>query len=131
MKEVRDAVLSGAEDLRAFVEGNPGEIKADIGKQSGDLLGVLVRHYGTEALDTNLLLATLVRVGNDASYLGEAYTLLPIAAAMYFIGSAKGSDHFRETGMLSFETIADVTTDEFVRPSIRYQREHRHFAEQR
>ena len=29
------------------------------------------------------------------------------------------------------ETIADVTTDEFVRPSIRYQREHRHFAEQR
>jgi membrane-associated phospholipid phosphatase len=52
--------------------------------------------------------ATLVRVGNDASYLGEAYTLLPIAAGMYFIGTAKGSDHFREAGMLSFEAIADV-----------------------
>jgi hypothetical protein len=52
--------------------------------------------------------ATLVRIGNGASYLGESYTLLPIAAGM-FIGTAKGSDHFRETGMLSFETIADVT----------------------
>ena len=53
--------------------------------------------------------ATLVRVGNDASYLGESYTLLPIGAAMYFIGTAKGSDHFREAGMLSFEALADVT----------------------
>ena len=53
--------------------------------------------------------ATLVRVGNDASYLGESYTLLPIAAGMYFIGTARGSDHFRETGLLSFEALADVT----------------------
>ena len=58
--------------------------------------------------------ATLVRIGNDASYLGESYTLLPIAAGMYFIGAAKGSDHLRETGMLSFETIADVTILQFV-----------------
>jgi membrane-associated phospholipid phosphatase len=53
--------------------------------------------------------STWLRVGNDASYLGEAYTLLPIAAGMYFIGTAKGSEHFRETGLLSFEAIADVT----------------------
>ena len=57
---------------------------------------------------------TLVRVGNDASYLGQAYTLLPIAAGIYFIGTAKGSDHFRETGLLSFETIADVTVLQLV-----------------
>jgi membrane-associated phospholipid phosphatase len=51
---------------------------------------------------------TLVRIGTDASYLGQAYTLLPIAAGMYFIGTAKGKDHFREAGLLSFETIANA-----------------------
>lgn len=58
--------------------------------------------------------STLVRVGTDASYLGEPYTLLPIAAGMYFIGTAKGSDHFRETGLLSFEAVADVTVLQLV-----------------
>jgi membrane-associated phospholipid phosphatase len=53
--------------------------------------------------------ATLVRVGNDASYLGEAYTVLPIAAGIYFLGTAEGKDHLRETGLLSFEAVADVT----------------------
>jgi len=48
-------------------------------------------------------------LGNDVSYLGEAYTLLPISAAFYFGGTAWGSDHFRETGLLSFEALADVT----------------------
>ena len=38
VKEVRDAVLSGAEDLRAFVEGNPGEIKADIVERDGQVV---------------------------------------------------------------------------------------------
>jgi membrane-associated phospholipid phosphatase len=58
--------------------------------------------------------ATLVRTGNDASYLGEAYALLPMAAGFYFIGTAKSSDHLREAGMLSFETIADVTAVQFI-----------------
>src|SRR3954467_4099539 len=40
VKEVRDAVLSGAEDLQAFVEGNPGEIKADILERDGQVLMV-------------------------------------------------------------------------------------------
>jgi len=40
VKEVRDAVLSGAEDLREFVEGNPGEIKADIVERDGQVLMV-------------------------------------------------------------------------------------------
>ncbi len=38
VKEVRDAVLSGAEDLRSFVEGNPGEIKADIVERDGQIV---------------------------------------------------------------------------------------------
>lgn len=58
--------------------------------------------------------STLVRVGNDASYLGESYTLLPISAGLYFIGTAKGSDHFREAGLLSFEALADVTVMQLV-----------------
>jgi membrane-associated phospholipid phosphatase len=51
----------------------------------------------------------LVRAGDDVSYLGQAYTLLPISAAMYFGGTAFHDDHFRETGLLAFETLADVT----------------------
>lgn len=62
--------------------------------------------------------STLVTVGNDVSYLGEAYTLLPIAAGMYFIGTAKGSDHFRETGLLSFEALANVGIMQLVLKSV-------------
>lgn len=53
--------------------------------------------------------ATLNTIGTDASYLGEPYVLLPIAAGFYFAGTAYGSDHFREAGLLSFEALADVT----------------------
>lgn len=52
---------------------------------------------------------TINTIGTDVSYLGEAYTLLPIGAAMYFGGTAAHSDHFRETGLLTFEALADVT----------------------
>jgi len=48
-------------------------------------------------------------VGTDVSYLGEPYTLLPIAAGLYFGGTAAHDDHFRETGLLAFESLADVT----------------------
>jgi len=51
----------------------------------------------------------LQHVGNSVSYLGTAYTLLPITAAFYFGGTAAGSDHFRETGLLAFEALANVT----------------------
>ena len=57
--------------------------------------------------------ATLRTLGNDVSYLGEYYTLLPAAAAFYVGGTAGGSDHFRETGLLSFEALADVTLVQF------------------
>src|SRR5579859_2204111 len=61
---------------------------------------------------------TLNTLGNDVSYLGEAYTLLPIASGFYFLGTAYGSDHFREAGLLSFETLADVTILQFAIKSI-------------
>jgi membrane-associated phospholipid phosphatase len=58
--------------------------------------------------------ATLRRIGNDASKFGTAYTLIPIAAGFYFLGSAKESERFRETGMLSFETLVDTTLVELI-----------------
>jgi membrane-associated phospholipid phosphatase len=60
----------------------------------------------------------LQTAGNDASYLGEPYTLLPIAAGLYLGGTAWGSDHFREAGLLSFESLADVTILELALKSI-------------
>jgi len=58
--------------------------------------------------------STLRQVGADASYLGQAYSLLPIAAGFYFIGTAKGEDHLRETGLLSFEAVADTSLMQLV-----------------
>jgi membrane-associated phospholipid phosphatase len=60
----------------------------------------------------------LKTLGNDVSYLGEAYTLLPIAAGFYLGGTAYGSDHFRETGLLSFEALADVTIADLALKSV-------------
>lgn len=48
-------------------------------------------------------------LGTDFSNFGAAYTLIPISAGFYFLGTAAGSDHFRETGMLCFETLVDTT----------------------
>jgi membrane-associated phospholipid phosphatase len=60
----------------------------------------------------------LSSAGNDVSYLGEPYTLLPIAAVIYFGGSAAHSDHLRETGLLSFEALADVTVVQLAMKSV-------------
>jgi membrane-associated phospholipid phosphatase len=62
--------------------------------------------------------AWVTTVGNDVSYLGEPYTLLPLAAGMYFGGTAAGSDHFRETGLLTFEALADVTIVQYALKSV-------------
>jgi membrane-associated phospholipid phosphatase len=62
--------------------------------------------------------STLVRVGTDASYLGTAYALIPISAGFYFTGTAVGNDKFRETGLISFETMVDVTLVQLVIKSI-------------
>jgi membrane-associated phospholipid phosphatase len=56
----------------------------------------------------------LVHIGTDASQLGESYTLLPIAAGFYFLGSASSSERFRETDLLSFEALADTTVVQLI-----------------
>jgi membrane-associated phospholipid phosphatase len=53
-------------------------------------------------------------LGADFSNIGAAYTLIPISAGFYFLGSAEGSNHFRETGMLCFETLVDTTIMETI-----------------
>lgn len=60
----------------------------------------------------------LQHLGDDVSYLGEPYTLLPLTAAFYFGGTAYHSDHFREMGLLAFEALADVTIEQIALKSI-------------
>jgi membrane-associated phospholipid phosphatase len=60
----------------------------------------------------------LQHLGNDTSYLGEPYTLLPLTAGFYFGGTAFHSDHFREMGLLAFEALADVTIEQLALKSI-------------
>jgi membrane-associated phospholipid phosphatase len=55
-----------------------------------------------------------VRLGNYTSNLGAAYTLIPIGAGFYFLGTAKHSERFRETGLLAFETLIDTTIIETI-----------------
>lgn len=62
--------------------------------------------------------STLVHLGSDASYLGSAYTLIPIGATFYLIGSAGNDQRFRETGLLSFEALIDVTVVQLAIKSI-------------
>jgi membrane-associated phospholipid phosphatase len=49
-----------------------------------------------------------VHVSNTASTIGSAYTLVPLTAGFYFLGTAFHDDHFRETGLIGFETLIDV-----------------------
>jgi len=51
----------------------------------------------------------LVTLGTNGSYLGAAYTLIPISAGFYFIGSKTKNERFREAGLLSFETLINTT----------------------
>jgi membrane-associated phospholipid phosphatase len=47
--------------------------------------------------------------GTYVSHIGAAYTLVPLSAAFYFVGTATKTEHFRETGLLGFETLIDST----------------------
>lgn len=51
----------------------------------------------------------LVRLGTDGSYLGAAYTLIPLTAGFYFIGTKTQNTRFREAGLMSFEALIDST----------------------
>jgi len=46
-------------------------------------------------------------VSTWTSRFGAAYSLLPISGGFYFIGLGAGSERFRETGILGFETLAN------------------------
>jgi membrane-associated phospholipid phosphatase len=51
--------------------------------------------------------STQVSVSNWGSRLGSAYTLIPVSAAFYLVGTGAHEDRFRETGLLCFETLVD------------------------
>jgi membrane-associated phospholipid phosphatase len=50
-----------------------------------------------------------VSVSTWASRIGSAYTLVPITAGFYFIGSGTHEERFRETGLIGFETLIDAS----------------------
>lgn len=52
--------------------------------------------------------ASQVSVSTWASRVGSAYSLIPLSAGFYLIGSKRKDERFRETGMIAFETLIDV-----------------------
>jgi len=54
------------------------------------------------------------RIGTYTSNIGAAYSLVPLSAGFYFLGTAFKSERFRETGLLGFETLIDTTIVETV-----------------
>ena len=55
-----------------------------------------------------------IHLGQDFSHIGAAYTLVPLGAIAYFAGTKAGSEHFREVGLLTFESLIDTTIVELV-----------------
>jgi membrane-associated phospholipid phosphatase len=55
-----------------------------------------------------------VSVATTTSRLGAAYSLIPISAGFYMIGTGFRNDRFRETGLLGFEAMVDTTLVETV-----------------
>jgi membrane-associated phospholipid phosphatase len=52
--------------------------------------------------------------GAWGSRIGAAYSLLPISAGIYFLGSGTKDERLRETGILAFEALASTTIIETV-----------------
>jgi membrane-associated phospholipid phosphatase len=50
-----------------------------------------------------------VSVSTWGSRFGAAYTLIPVGAGFYFIGTATHDERFRETGLIAFETLIDTS----------------------
>jgi membrane-associated phospholipid phosphatase len=48
-----------------------------------------------------------VSVSTWGSRIGSAYSLIPISAGFYFIGTSSHEERFRETGLLCFEALID------------------------
>ena len=49
------------------------------------------------------------RLGSYTSRLGAAYSLVPISAGFYFLGTGTRNERLREIGLLGFETLIDTT----------------------
>jgi membrane-associated phospholipid phosphatase len=49
-----------------------------------------------------------VSVSNWASRLGSAYSVIPVSAGFYFIGTHGHDERLRETGLIAFETLIDA-----------------------
>lgn len=49
-----------------------------------------------------------IAVARWTSRLGAAYTLAPITAGFYFVGTFSKNERFRETGLIGFETLANT-----------------------
>jgi membrane-associated phospholipid phosphatase len=49
-----------------------------------------------------------VSVSNWGSRFGSAYSLIPVSAGFYLIGSKRHDERFRETGLIAFETLIDA-----------------------
>jgi membrane-associated phospholipid phosphatase len=49
-----------------------------------------------------------VSVSNWGSRFGSAYSLIPISAGFYFIGTGGHDERLRETGLIAFETLIDA-----------------------
>lgn len=65
----------------------------------------------------------LVSMGTSGSYLGTAYTLIPLSAGVYFAGTKAGNDRLREAGLMSFEALIDATiVDEVFKVALDRQR---------
>lgn len=48
-----------------------------------------------------------VSVSTWGSRFGAAYTLIPVSAAFYFVGTPTHNERFRETGLICFEALID------------------------
>jgi membrane-associated phospholipid phosphatase len=74
----------------------------------GGATGALIA--ADKSLEKNVPAASsqFVTVSNRISDVGSAYSLIPISAAFYFIGSGTHEERFRETGLLSFEALLDT-----------------------
>jgi membrane-associated phospholipid phosphatase len=51
--------------------------------------------------------STQVSVSTWGSRFGAAYTLIPVSAGFYFIGTGEHEERLRETGLIGFETLID------------------------
>ncbi len=73
--------------------------------------GVTVAFIATDRHVVNQLpnSSSQVSISNWASRFGAAYTLIPLSAGFYFLGSAGKNERFRETGLIGFEALIDAT----------------------